>query len=67
MGSSLEWTILRPSWFMQNFSEGGFLDDVLAGEVSAPDSGAGEPWVDLEDVADIAVAALLDDGHTGEV
>ncbi|WP_428526169.1 NAD(P)H-binding protein [Roseibium sp.] len=67
MSSSLEWTILRPSWFMQNFSEGGFLDDVLAGEVSAPDSGAGEPWVDLEDVADVAVAALLDDGHTGEV
>lgn len=67
MDSSLEWTILRPSWFMQNFSEGGFLEGVMAGEVSAPDSGAAEPWVDLEDVADVAVAALLEDGHVGQV
>lgn len=65
--SSLEWTILQPSWFMQNFSEGGFLESVLAGEVSAPDSGAQEPWVDLDDVADVAVAALLEDGHAGQV
>lgn len=63
--SSLEWTILQPSWFMQNFNEGGFLEDVLSGEVSAPDSGAKEPWVDLEDVADVAVAALLEDNHVG--
>lgn len=64
--SSLKWTILQPSWFMQNFSEGGFLEDVLSGTVSAPDSGAKEPWVDLEDVADVAVAALLEDGHVGQ-
>ncbi|NOD88836.1 NAD(P)H-binding protein [Ruegeria sp. HKCCD4315] len=65
--SSLEWTILQPSWFMQNFSEGGFLESVLTGEVSAPDSGEKEPWVDLEDVADVAVAALLEEGHGGQV
>ncbi|WP_305985714.1 NAD(P)H-binding protein [Roseibium sp. MMSF_3544] len=65
--SSLEWTILRPSWFMQNFNEGGFLDGVMSGEVSAPDSGAPEPWVDLDDVADVAVAALLDDNHIGKI
>jgi len=59
--SNLEWTILQPSWFIQNFSEGGFLEGVLSGEVSAPDSGAKEPWVDLEHVA-----ALLDDGHVGK-
>lgn len=51
---------------MQNFSEGGFLEGVPAGEVSAPDSGANEPWVDLEDVADVAVAAPLDGGHVIE-
>jgi uncharacterized protein YbjT (DUF2867 family) len=67
MTSSLEWTILRPSWFMQNFSEGGFLGPVLSGEVTAPDSGAPEPWVDLDDVADVAVEALLEDGHVGQV
>lgn len=65
--SSLEWTILRPSWFMQNFSEGDLLESVLAGEVAAPDSGAKEPWVDLEDVADVAVAALLEDSHIGKI
>lgn len=67
MQSSLEWTILRPSWFMQNFSEGGFAESVLAGEVSAPDSGHPEPWVDLDDVAAVAAAALLKDQHVGQV
>lgn len=67
MDSTLEWTILRPSWFMQNFNEGGFLDGVMSGEVTAPDSGAPEPWVDLDDVADVAVAALLEDGHASEI
>lgn len=65
--SSMEWTILRPSWFMQNFNEGGFMEGVLAGEVSVPDSGAPEPFVDLDDVADVAVAALTSDGHVGRV
>ena len=64
--SSLEWTILQPSWFAQNFSEGGLLEGVLAGEVSVPASGAGEPFVDLEDVADVAFAALTRDGHAGK-
>ena len=67
MDSALEWTILRPSWFMQNFDEGGFLESVLAGEVSAPDSGAPEPWVDLDDVADVAVAAMIEAGHSGQI
>lgn len=64
--SSLEWTILKPSWFAQNFSEGGFLEGVLGGEVSVPTSGAGEPFVDLEDVAEVAVAALIEEGHTSQ-
>ncbi|MBY6144797.1 NmrA family transcriptional regulator [Mameliella alba] len=67
MGSSMDWTILRPSWFAQNFSEGGFLDGILAGEVAVPTSGAPEPFVDLEDVADVAAAALLEPGHSGKV
>ena len=39
----------------------------MSGTGSAPDSGAPEPWVDLDDVADVAVAALLEDGHAGEI
>lgn len=65
--SSIEWTILKPSWFMQNFSEGELRDGVLTGTVMAPDSGATEPWVDLDDVADVAVAALMDDKHVSQV
>ncbi|NRA19349.1 MAG: NAD(P)H-binding protein [Oceanospirillaceae bacterium] len=65
--SSMQWTILQPSWFAQNFSEGGFLDGVLSGEISVPTCGATEPFVDLEDLADVAVAALTEDGHAGKV
>lgn len=65
--SLLQWTILQPSWFMQNFNEGAFFEGIMDGAVAAPDSGAPEPWVDLDDVADVAVAALLEDRHTGMV
>jgi hypothetical protein len=32
--SGVDWTVLRCSWFNQNFSEGDFLDMVLSGEVA---------------------------------
>jgi uncharacterized protein YbjT (DUF2867 family) len=58
-----DWTILRASWFNQNFSENFFLDSILAGEVALPDSLAAEPFVDADDIADIAAAALTSDAH----
>lgn len=64
-GSSMAWTIIQGSWFMQNFSEGGFHEGVEAGRVAVPVHGTREPFVDLEDLADVAVAALLEDGHEG--
>lgn len=64
--SSLEWTILQASWFMQNFSEGGFLDGIASGLVQVPVQNTREPFVDLEDLADVAVAALLEDRHVGQ-
>ena len=63
----IEWTVVRPSWFCQNFSEGAFLDMVLAGEIALPAGEVGEPFVDADDIADVAVAALTEDGHTGQV
>ncbi len=66
-GSGAEWTIVRCSWFAQNFSEDYLREPVLAGDVALPVDGVPEPFVDLEDVADVAAAALLDDGHAGEV
>jgi uncharacterized protein YbjT (DUF2867 family) len=62
-----ELTIIRSTWFAQNFSEGGFLDFVLAGEVTLPAGDTPEPFVDVDDIADVAVAALTEDGHVGEL
>jgi uncharacterized protein YbjT (DUF2867 family) len=62
-----DWTIVRSSWFSQNFSESFLLDPILAGEVALPVDGIPEPFVDVEDIADVAVAALTEDGHAGRV
>ncbi|MFI0352083.1 NAD(P)H-binding protein [Actinomadura sp. 9N407] len=60
-----EWTVLRASWFAQNFSEDYLLDGVLAGEVAVPAGDVPEPFADADDIADVAVAALTEDGHVG--
>jgi uncharacterized protein YbjT (DUF2867 family) len=60
-------TVLRASWMNQNFSEGAFLDLVLSGEVTLPVGLVGEPFVDTEDIADAAVASLLETGHEGRI
>ena len=65
--ADIEWTVVRASWFCQNFSEGAFLDMVLAGEIALPAGEVGEPFVDADDIADVAVAALTEDGHDGQV
>lgn len=65
--SGLEWTVVRASWFMQNFTEGNFADDVAAGVVALPVGDVLEPFVDADDIADVAVAALTDARHVGEV
>ncbi|WP_433174979.1 NmrA family transcriptional regulator [Actinoallomurus sp. CA-150999] len=62
-----EWTVLRCAWFAQNFSEGELTDPVREGEVVLPADDVGEPFVDVDDIADVAVAALTEDGHTGQI
>jgi uncharacterized protein YbjT (DUF2867 family) len=62
-----EVTTLRSTWFSQNFSESYFLDGLLAGELALPAANTPEPFVDADDIADVAVAALTDDRHVGEV
>lgn len=66
-GSGLDWTIVRASWFNQNFSEGAFIDMVLAGEITLPAGDTPEPFVDVDDIADVATAALSEPGHVGQV
>jgi uncharacterized protein YbjT (DUF2867 family) len=65
--SGADWTILRCSWFAQNFSESFLLDPILAGYVSLPAGSVREPFVDAEDVADAAVAAFADERHVGQL
>ena len=67
MASGLEWTIARCAFFAQNFSEGAWLDEVLAGTVSLPVDDVQEPFVDADDIADVAVVALTDDRHVGQL
>ncbi|MEU6892458.1 NAD(P)H-binding protein [Streptomyces sp. NPDC046557] len=61
--SGAEWTIVRSSWFNQNFNESFFLEPVLAGEIALPTADAVEAFVDADDIADVVVAALTDDKH----
>lgn len=64
--SGLAWTIVRAAWFNQNFSEGHLLESVLEGHLYMPAADRKEPFVDAADIADVAVAALLDDRHNGQ-
>jgi uncharacterized protein YbjT (DUF2867 family) len=67
MESGAEWTIVRASWFDQNFSEGPLLEPVLSGEVAFPAGDVREPFIDTEDIADVVTAALTDKRHVGQL
>ena len=67
IAAGLEWTIVRASWFNQNFSEGAFVDMVLSGVITLPAGDQAEPFVDVDDIADVAAAALTEDHHHGQV
>lgn len=66
-GAGAEWTVVRSAWFAQNFSESFLLEQVANGTVALPVDQVREPFVDVEDVADVVVAALLEPGHAGRV
>ncbi|MEC8831945.1 MAG: NmrA family NAD(P)-binding protein, partial [Bacteroidota bacterium] len=63
--SGLNYTLVRASWFNQNFSEGAFLDFILAGQVALPMPEAEIPFVDTDDIADVVCHVLLDDTYNG--
>jgi uncharacterized protein YbjT (DUF2867 family) len=65
--SGVPWTIVRASWFNQNFSEGYLADGVLAGEIALPAGAVPEPFVDADDIADVVTAALTDPRHASKV
>jgi len=65
--SGVPWTIVRASWFDQNFSEGYLLDGVLAGEIALPVGAVPEPFIDADDIAEVVIAALTNRRHAGKV
>lgn len=65
--AGLEWTIVRASWFNQNFSEGAFVDMVINGAITLPAGNTPEPFVDVDDIAEVAAAALTQDVHNGQI
>jgi uncharacterized protein YbjT (DUF2867 family) len=65
--SGVDWTIIRASWFCQNFSEGFLLESVLSDGVYLPIGDVKEPFIDADDISDVAIAALTEDGHRGQL
>lgn len=59
--------MVRCSWFAQNFTESYLLEPVLTGEVALPAGDVPEPFVDVDDIAGVATAALTHDGHAGKI
>jgi uncharacterized protein YbjT (DUF2867 family) len=66
-GSGADWTIVRSSFFAQDFNEHFFLEDVLNGEVAFPAGDTAEPFIDVEDIADVVTAALTDARHKNQL
>lgn len=65
--SGAELTVVRSTWFAQNFSEDYWREQVQSNELALPAADTPEPFVDADDIADVAVAALTDDRHIGEL
>ncbi|WP_209509712.1 NmrA family NAD(P)-binding protein [Ruegeria sp. HKCCE4150] len=65
--SGVPFTIVRAAWFAQNFSEGALLGPVMASVLPMPAGDVREPIIDVDDIADVAVAALTEEGHDGEL
>ncbi|MGW0231300.1 hypothetical protein ACWDWO_23585 [Actinopolymorpha singaporensis] len=66
-GGDAAWTVVRSSFFAQNFSEGFLVDAVRAGVLPFPAGDVAEPFVDADDLADVAVATLTEPGHEAQV
>jgi len=60
--SGISWNVVRASWFAQNFSESFMLEGILAGELVLPADDTVEPFIDVDDIADVAVAAITQPG-----
>ena len=67
IAAGAEWTILRSAFFFQNFTEAFWAEEIAAGSLTMVESAVGEPFIDADDIADVAVATLLDPAHIGRI
>ena len=65
--SGIDFTLVRAAWFAQNFSEGYLRNPILGGVIAMPGGDVREPIIDVDDIADVAVAALTEEGHSGQL
>ena len=65
--SGINYTIVRASWFNQNFSESFFLEPILTGHLAMPKPNVRVPYVDTDDIADVVVASMTDQKHNGKI
>jgi uncharacterized protein YbjT (DUF2867 family) len=66
--SARSWTILRPSWFMQVFTDARYYrDQIGAGELPFPSGGATVAWIDARDIAAVAARGLLEERHAERI
>ncbi|MEP3198746.1 MAG: NmrA family NAD(P)-binding protein [Lentilitoribacter sp.] len=65
--SGIDYTLIRSSWFAQNFSEGYLREPIMGGVLPMPGGNVAEPIIDIDDIADIAVAALTEENHSGKL
>ena len=63
--SGIDWTILRPNWFMDNFHPGFLGDMVKKGQITVPAADSKVSFIAAEDIGEAAAVTLLSDGHAG--
>lgn len=64
--SGLNYTLVRASWFNQNFSEGPFVEMIQQGVLALPKPEAKIPFVDADDIAAVVSEVLLNDDYNGQ-
>lgn len=64
--SGAQWSVVRCAFFAQNFSESTWVEAIRAGRLELPGDTA-EPILDADDIAEVVVATLTQDGHVGQL
>jgi len=67
IASGADWTVIRSAFFVQNFTESFWTEELAQGSLTLVEHQVGEPFIDIDDLADVVVTALTQPGHVGAV